>query len=143
MTRLQRHGQAKLEERSARLAELVRLRAPWPVVANELCLVTRALAASKEPSLCTSEELCFRALEAHRLRVCEECGDATAAPGAWVCPACDAATREIPDGGTPARRCDQCGADQAEWQDRDAWACPNSANPYASCDGKLTEVPHV
>ena len=34
-------------------------------------------------------------------------------------------------------RCDQCGAEQADWQEPDAWACPNSANPHGSCDGRL------
>ena len=25
----------------------------------------------------------------------------------------------------------------ADWQEPDAWACPNSANPHGSCDGRL------
>ena len=40
-----------------------------------------------------------------------------------------------------ARKCDQCGIVQADWQDADAWACPNSANPRGSCDGVL--VPKI
>lgn len=35
------------------------------------------------------------------------------------------------------RRCDSCGAEQAEWQERDAERCPNHANPLGSCDGRL------
>jgi len=35
------------------------------------------------------------------------------------------------------RECDQCGAKQQSWQDKDAVFCPDHANPMGSCDGKL------
>ena len=59
-------------------------------------LATRALAASKEPTLCTPEQSTLRAMEAHRLHVCEECGDATPAIGEYECDTCRAAAMEDP-----------------------------------------------
>ena len=92
MTLLSDMGRRKLWERTVRLARLVELRAPVPVVRAEVGLVLRAMAAATDPEcLDLLLDLPLRALEARAAGLCCECGDALATEhrdGRCLCGTC-------------------------------------------------------
>ena len=78
-TMLQEFGWSKLSERSERLSRLVALRAPLAVIKIEIGMLLQAAAAAQDAELCDPiTESPFRDLEARRLGLCSDCGDAEA-----------------------------------------------------------------